>query len=278
MPTPRLLSLRMSLDRCLLWCGLLLPLLVACEAGTGGKAVNFDMTLRPVAGPDDDDIGHFVNDRGWGITLDEAYLCLGPIYLWENPPNLSVLAGRSPLDTLSSWLVPRAHAHAGDVFFAGGQVFGEYREQVVLDALGPGLDLGTVEGVEGRAQTFSMELSFPLGQTPGRAALDGHQAWLSGVARQGEQEVRFAAGFDFLGSQLDRTIAEIPVDAAVTDFGRFDISVRPSAFFRGADFGQIVTAPDDEGRVRLTPEDQPHVQMRRGLQRHSSYDARWRAP
>ena len=167
------------------------------------------------------------------------------------------------------------------MFFSGGKVYGEYRQQFVFDALGDTLELGTVDGVEGNAQTFSMELSFPQNATPGSSLVDGHQALITGTAVRDGVNVKWGGRFDFFGNQLDRTINEVRTDADVTDFGRFEIRVFPSAFFRGAEFDRIEwegAEIDDDGRVWLSEEDQPHVQIKRGLQRNTSYTGTWVTP
>ncbi|HEY0839339.1 MAG TPA: hypothetical protein VGD74_04075, partial [Vulgatibacter sp.] len=224
-------------------------LLSACgaESGTGGREVAFRIAAESI--PQGDGApGVFVTRTGWSVTLEEAAISVGPLYLFsEAPPSASRLR---PL----GWLVPVAHAHSGFDDFDGGQVRGEYLGRFVIDALLPGLQpIASVRGIAGRVRSATVELQ-PPGGSP--ALLNGHQAWVRGVAVRGDETVPFEGGLDLPEGGNVRKVAGIPAAIDLDDGTTVVLELRVERWLSEADFSSL--PPDGNERRTLAPGTQPY--------------------
>ncbi|MCU0685368.1 MAG: hypothetical protein MUF34_24535 [Polyangiaceae bacterium] len=229
-----------------------------CESGTGGREVRFDFALAsaPAAGRP---LGAFTTSTGWDVTLEQACVALGPVYLYENAPLLAptARAGRRPPRDWLGWLVPPAYAHAGDEHFDGGQVRGEWVEQIAFDALDPaGRAFPGVRGLAGSARSFSLLLDPPRPSLGDAAAcLRGHHAYAAGVATRDGLRVEFEGGLDFAVEGAARRVDGVALDAVLDDGVRVVVELHVPAWFDQAHFERLTeTAPS--GRYLINPSSQ----------------------
>lgn len=223
-----------------------LLLLCACdEAGTGGRAVELNVEVRPVQ-------PGVMTLADAEVTLTRAELELTAVYVIDQPPP-SVSLLRRLLDLG----IPAAHAHAGHDFFAGGQVLTEWIHPVTVDLLQSAITLGRVPGIAGEARSASV-LLWPRG---------GRSLFVEGVVTRSGRSSPFFVSVSLDGApetqRVDFTYAEGALDDDVT------LVVEPSvaAWFSGAVFTDA-----DVGELS------PHSQVARALQlnlrRHTAWQVR----
>lgn len=246
----------------------LLPLLplfaLACDP-TGGAEVPFSFRVE-TASP-----ASFVTATGWSVTLEQATLAAGPIYLHENPP---AFAARSLPDRLLELVVPRAHAHAGDSHFNGGAVLGEWLVPFVFDAVSPQpLALGETIGNAGPVRSFAVLLEPPANDA---GPTHGFHAWAMGVATKGEQRIPFEGGLVIERPGRDRRVEGLPVEAELADGGVFVLEVHADRWFRDAEFDRL-TAPDTGDVRTITTDSQVHAAWFLGARSREAFSARWDA-
>lgn len=234
---------------------------VACGAGTGGAAVTVDIDVVGNAAAQQP----FTTSAGWTITLNDAHVAVGPFYLQKNPPPLASLwsAPRVMLATLSSLVVPSAHAHAGDNQFNGGDVLAELTEYVVLDVLSDTPRTFTsLAAIAGEAR--SLEAQLPAladisstasdGAANDVAALHGHQAYVTGTAvgvdADGNDVVVEFVGGTSPESDARRRVQGLPLDVRVALDSRIHIVVDPRSWLDDIDFSSLNDS-DDDGVVEI---------------------------
>ncbi|WP_394824180.1 hypothetical protein [Pendulispora albinea] len=253
----------------------------ACSSGTGGRAIRFSMGVAPAP----ESVSTFVTTTGWSVTLEEACMAIGPIYLYANPSLLapaeaSLLAPaetthrRGPLGRVADWLVPPAFAHGGDAHYNGGEVRGEWVEQVAFDALAPaGIDLGATNGLAGPARSFSLLLLPPRPTARGdTACLRGHHAYARGAARKGETTVPFEGGLDIENKGTFRSVDGIPLDAQLDDGVRITVRLHTRAWFDDAHFDRL-TERNADGRFVITAESQVAAAWFAGARAYKTFSA-----
>jgi hypothetical protein len=220
--------------------------LLSCESGTGGRPITFDFALA-VEAPEGAAPGVFQTATGWEVTLEEACLAVGPVYLWAQTAHLA-RRGFS--------FVRRAHAHIGDRHFSGGEVRGEWLDQVALDltAAGP-RRLGRVNGLLGPAQSFSVLLDPPRGALRNDACLRGFHAYVVGTARRGDAVVPFEGGLAIDNVGDARRVDGIPLSGALTEDAEFVLTVNPRAWFDEARFDSL-DVRNDRDRFVITADSQ----------------------
>jgi hypothetical protein len=238
--------------------------LAACEAGTGGRIVHVDLAIARIPAR------HAPTSTGWHVTLDEACVALGPIYLYEGG---GILAQRSR-SPLPDWLVRTAHAHAGDQHFNGGEVKGEWLEQRSLDLTVEGGELlGTLVGSAGTARSLSVLLDPPRKRYLGEdACLRGHHAYVVGTAERDGAEVPFEGGLDIDNQGTRRRVDGIRLAGELDDGKTVELTVDARAWFAQADFGTL-EKKNERGRFEIEPGSQPHAAWFLGLRGVSAYTA-----
>jgi hypothetical protein len=227
----------------------------SADSGTGGQAIRFEMLLASPGGGADG-AGSFSTRTGFRVTLSEAYVALGPIYVYENPPPVAAAAPRR------SWpgkvwelLVPSAHAHPGDVHFAGGAVKGEFVGQVLFDALAAEpLSLGSVDGIAGPARSFSIELNPPSSEQAS-AALRASHAYVVGVAEKDDVTYEFEGGLSIDDAGTLRKVEGIPLEVDLREGSQLTIQLHLDTWFQDADFARLQDR-SDSGRLLITPTSQ----------------------
>ncbi|MET0285474.1 MAG: hypothetical protein ABW352_13420 [Polyangiales bacterium] len=165
---------------------------------------------------------------GWTVTLDEALVLVGPLYL--RPPK------RTTWSRLS--LVPRAHAHGQTL--VDGEVMGEYLSQIPFDVLGPELSAGVLASEAGPVDRLSIMLDVPRG-AEARARGQGYHAYMRGHATRGADRVPFACGMRIDASSQEtptnlearRRIDNVSVESSfpVEDGAQLRLWVHPERWF-----------------------------------------------
>ncbi len=219
-----------------------------CDSGTGGRPIQFEMRLG-TAPSFQDAPGTFDTSAGWHVKLEQAFIAIGPIYVYQNPPPLA--------KGLWDALVPSAYAHAGDEHFFGGEVKGEFLGQLACDLLDPnGVRIPKVPGTLGRAQSASIWLEPPRTSIQGNGnALHGHHAYVVGTAEKEGLVVPFEGGLDIENEGTKRRIDGIPLDIKLDDGAVLTLVLHPQAWFDAAHFDQL-SEKNQTGRYVITPDSQ----------------------
>ena len=265
-----------------------LALALGCSPSTGSERFSF----HAVAGGNPEFSGTpltFQNESGWNITLSEARVTLGPIYLNSQ-------AGlRDESASILNFLVKPAHAQ-GASHLESGRVVGEVLAQVTFDALSSNLvefpSLGSMVSepvrtaevwfypadgsaqvpvalrVRGRAERAARSVAF-------RGDLLLNEDWVA----NGNQGARGAQALaDLRKVRGIATVFQPSVGGSLAL--RFDVR----RLFRGANFDSLEQNPSDaDGTKRLNqskdanlPQDQVMVNLYQGLRLSSgTYTFSW---
>lgn len=201
----------------------------------------------------------FTTNTGWTVTLREARVAMGPLYLNTLAPlACDTCESRTLLDRLSDALVPRAWAH-GEGHLGAGIIAAQVTEQVEVDALsatpvpmgrgGDGVDLpvrsaevwlynrdGALRGAAIRvAGVAEREADGATVRVPFRGAL---VADASIVTPQTPLDVA-------------RRVRGIPVDFTLAEGATLTARVDPRRWFQGADFAALLEGAAEEGGERV---------------------------
>ncbi len=266
-----------------LCCAASLVLAVACmpeESGTGGRTVYFDLAVES---PSYMARRTFVTELGWEVELQEAFIVVGPFYLWE-APSLASRSGHTRKDRdLLGWvgdlLVPTAWAHPGDRTFDGKAIRGELLGQYVYDlTTGEPAALGLARGIEGEVGSMTVVLDPPGAAAEGDvAALHGHHAWVKGIARRDGEDIAFEGGLDIPAEGTQREVEGLPLDLTLEDDGMLVVGLHPKVWFDQAQFDTL-QAPSDGGPRIITPDSQVGVAWFLGARSPAAFYAEWIRP
>lgn len=235
------------------WLVFMLALVTACTPGTGGRRAVFALAVTPAESP-----RSFRTALGWDVTLAEACVSVGPVHLYAGTPPTA-------LHRVHDWLVPSAHAHPGVDHFDGGEVRGEWLEQIAVDLMAPRQDLGAREGIAGDIREVTLGLHPPRPGTFGAAdCLRGHQAWVSGRAVRGDVVVSFEGGLDIPAEGTKRRL-QIPATVAIDDDRRIVIAVEPRHWLEQAKLDELPVDPGS-GKAVIGKETQAALAWELGLQ------------
>lgn len=242
-------SALVTLFALLLWAAAALDGPGCALEGTGGRAVlvEVELTSEPMQGT----LGRArtLHSPGWTVTLDEATVVVGAVYLF--PPRRETAA-------LRPWGPARALAHAGDDNFFGVPARAEYLEAALHDALEPGARrLGRVVAEEGPLDVASVWLDEPRGELAlASSPTRGHHAFVRGSAERDGRVIRFEAGIDLENTPLRRRVDNIPVegDRFLGEGSVVRVAVRPDHWLQHVDFDlwldEEAGAPDTDGVYR----------------------------
>jgi len=223
---------------------------VACDSGTQGRAVAFELALESALSDGATQRGVFDTDTGWRVVLDEARIALGPIYLYADPGALS-------LRSIGRALVPTAHAHGGADMYLGRIVRGEYLDPVVFDALAPGRRaLGSVSGRAGHSSALRIDIADPAADVDG--LLRAHSAWVHGVATKDGVDVTFEGGLDIADDGLARHVDGVPMDVAIDDGVTVVVALHLRAWLAAAHFDRL-TEQGSDGTYAIGTTTQVHT-------------------
>ncbi|MCA9554631.1 MAG: hypothetical protein KC933_31640 [Myxococcales bacterium] len=217
---------------------LALPLAACGGDGRGYTQVALEVAADAPSAP---------NQHGYIVTLTRAEASIGPVYFFEGEP-LFARVRRQALGLL----IGTAYAHPGH--YQEGAAVAELLDPRVVDLMaGDAAALGTADGVTGAYN--SAELTFGPS-----ADLDGVAIRVAGTAEKDGQTIAFS------GSLTDTiTIEGITFGATVgTNTAKVRASIDLGAWLERADFGALGA----DGV--LTPGDQPHNALSRGVDNTSS--------
>jgi hypothetical protein len=234
---------------------LLLALAAACSDTTGSQRVAFAVEAAGIERDASQPLT-FTSDQGWSITLTEARIALGPIYLNTVAPLEA--RSRSPLQRLGDLLLPSAYAD-GESHLGAGRIVAEVTSQSEVDALDPSLSAlrGGGNGIDVPALTAEVWLFNRDG------ALGGAAVRVAGTARREELEVPFEGSLVIdqtlvsAGSSLDeaRKVRGIPARMTPSAGGTLRVRIDPRGWFDGADFRELTSGTPREGRYRFSAQD-----------------------
>ncbi len=230
----------------------------ALTAGCGDTTGQRHVTFAARAGGFEHPEGpvRFATNTGWTVTLTEARVAVGPVYLNALTPLAcdTCQARASLVERLADVLAPRAWAH-GESHLGAGQVVGEVTRQVEVDALSPALvDVpGGGDGLDTPARSAEAWLYNRDG------ALRGAAVRVAGVASREGAELRFegalvadAATLATPQAPLEvaRRVRGIPADVTLREGGALTVRVDPRRWFQGADFSELMAAPEGASGAR----------------------------
>lgn len=244
---------------------------IACgpESGTGGRSIVFTTEVVADPAPGETSPATFTTPDGYRVTLTRAQLVVGPLYLFENPPQFAWRPRRGFWDAIADMVVPAAHAHPGDAFFSGGRALGEWTDQFVVDALtSTPLTLGASVGIAGTARSFSL-VYFPPGE------LAESSVRIAGVAAKDGMELHFTAAVSYPGPIADQRVDFVAVEASLDEGGVFTLHVKPYRWLDGALFDRVA-APADDPHVALGTDHQPYRALLVNLRRQTAFAGSWR--
>lgn len=241
---------------------------LACDPAAGREAT---VSMRLAAARrDGGPPTQFTTSSGWDVTLSEARVALGPVYLYENAPADAL---NEPWWRIDRFLVPSARAHAGDQQFFGGAVLAEYVAQVAFDALSTTpLDLGTTTATVARARSCSLRLDPP--NAANLDALHGHHLWARGQATKDGATIEFEGGLDLAETGTQRRVDGLAIEADLDDGGAFTLTVHPEAWFDQADFSTLA-APQEGTTREITSASQVRGAWFIGARGYRAYSGEW---
>ncbi len=250
--------------------------LIACGSGsTGGELVEFDVIAKGQATTTPTHEYRFTNDQGWRISLSEASLQIGAVYLNEQMP----LPG-GPFDSCTK----------------SGLYVGEMTQALLVNALDPGAQRFPVKGQGLSIPAHSAELWLK----DDRTALDAQGAAPSvhchGTAQRHGHSIEFSARVSIgANRQLAQTepnrpganpvcrqriVGPIAANFAPSSGGRLEITIDPAEWLRQTDFSTLPGYAD--GAFLEFPDDastQASDSLFRGIKNTSaSYHLEWSIP
>lgn len=226
-----------------------LPLvaLSACGDATSSGRASFEVRVGGIE-RDRSAPFSFVTDQGWRVTLSDARMAVGPIYLNTVAP---VIARRTLGDRLGDLLIRPAWAH-GELHQGAGRIVGQVTSQAVVNLLDPALQSlpGGGDGVQ--ESVNSLEFWYF-----NEAAMQGAAVRVAGIASRDATELRFEGALvinDELATpqrplELARRVRGVPASFALTD-GALTVRIDPRGWFRGADFSELLAKPASPEGVR----------------------------
>jgi hypothetical protein len=271
----------------------LLVVQLGCASNTGSKRFAFEASAAGVvlteAGP-----FTFTNQTGWNITLTEADVTLGPVYLNVIPP-LRGTARRT-----FDWFIPSANAQASEHLDTGRRV-GEVLGQVTFSALSSELVPFPVQGTLTEEEVRTVEVWFypAPGVSPDTTQIDTVALSVAGEAARAGLLVAFRGVLVLdetwladqpTGTRGSQSIAEIrQVRGIETSFlphegGHLELRFDITRLFRGADFSRLADSPTGpDGRVELVQarsgRDQVMTNLYQGLREaNGTYAVQWIDP
>lgn len=232
--------------------------LFVCDGTTGEQRVVFDVSIVGVGGFESFD-NEPPEGEPWTVSLEEARVAIGPVYLFEGDPLLA---------SLYHWLVmPRAFAHPGH--YQEGEALGEALDQRVVDLLDPNPTiLGPMNAVTGQCNSAQVGLGTAEAGLEGAELLEGHALLLRGTATRGGDDVPFEAWLDD-DLYVEGVAFEHDID---TSSGGLRVQVDLTRWLGRVDFSSLTVVDDlavfEEGT-------QAHNALTRGVDNTLAYRLSW---
>lgn len=216
----------------------------------------------------------FVTPLGWEVSLEQALMATGPLYLFSGPPAFA-RAGRQPNPRGAPWharfWIKHAFAHPGhDV---RGEARGQLLDPFSVDLLAGPTMYPALEGVTGAVASAAFSFSAPTAG-PAAPALGGATVAVRGRARRGERQVVFSVAVPL--AEIEARAAQALVQGCtfdatqVQDPGTVVVTIRPQAWFTLVDFSDV---PDGspEAPSALVPESTARLGFTLGLVQVGAY-------
>lgn len=239
-------SFRASFASASLGLGLVLLAGVHCdEAPTDRAPVTFAVALR-VQPPERE------TSLGWRITLERAFVALGPVRWFEAEPPMARFRPRL------AWGV--ALAHPGH--YEPGEGLASVNVIRVIDLLTPGgTELASATGYSGDARSASVGLFMP-GSTlgPSAAMLDGQTVRVRGSARRGDAVVYFEGGVT-PNTEINGIPARGRLDGVA---GRWEVTLDLGVWFDRVDFS-VLPPSSETSYATLVPGNAATTGLYRGV-------------
>ena len=224
----------------------------AC-GNTPGRPITLAFSAGLYAGP------FFHTSSGWDVTLTEASLVIGPVYV------LAPASRTAALERMQSLLLPTAFAHGGHDDYASLEVRAEWLDQAVLSMGASSAFLGNADGTAGLAEYTTVELARPADAS---GPTHGHVAWVAGTATPtlGGETIAFEGGLDLPDDVLARSVESIATPFDMEANGALELRVMAASaidpagpsWLEEADFSRLPIPTT--GTVReLAPGTQPHT-------------------
>ncbi|HKP58982.1 MAG TPA: hypothetical protein VJV78_19810 [Polyangiales bacterium] len=236
----------------------------ACGAETEGQSIAIHWTL----GADDASAEReFVTDTGWQVSLDEARVGIASVFAIAPSADKPSAVAR-----ISGLFVSVAHAHGGHDDASGRRIRAELLDVIALDVLADEPQRTAAESAEaGDIETMKFELARAKDKLP--AELHGKAAWVRGSAERNGTRVSFEGGVSLADDEPARRV-ETRVKLSLSEGGTLRVGVRPSEWFRSAEFDRLPEAADDEPS-QITPDDQVGRAWTIGLRSPAAFDVSW---
>jgi hypothetical protein len=174
---------------------------------------------------------------------------------------------------LSRLLVPVAHAHGGHDDASGRRVRAELLDPIALDVLAGEPEQLRAESAEaGEIATMKIELARAKDKLP--SSLHGYAAWVRGSAEREGTRVSFEGGVSLADDEAARRV-EKRVKFTLSQGGTLSLVVRPSEWFREAEFDRLPEAASDEPS-QITADNQVGRAWAIGLRSPAAFDVAWK--
>lgn len=240
-------------------------LLLACDsAPTPGSQVTLALSAQGLTEAGSPLTEPFVTSRGWSVSLDEAVILVGPVYLYAGAETDTGLA------RVAQWVFPTAAACATHAQASDGVLLAEVRTQAVVDLLGePEVLWDEVPALEGSVRAMELHLHPPgeldtESSAEALSALAGHTARLRGSATQGEDVRPFSVEITLPDEATWRIVESIPVEAiALGAENALTLRLHANQWLDAIDFSQV------EGEIH--PDTQAWTALTLGLRAQAGY-------
>ncbi len=215
--------------------------LVSCVPSTGGKLVSFNATA---SGPDDAVKGQpyvFSTPEGYQVTLTNAELFIGAVYLNQNNP---------------------ANYQVEPACILPGIYSGELRTSLWVDALNPEPQPFLQKGHGTDSPTLAAELWLSSGDVQSESA-DDVIFKARGTARRGADEWAFSVAFSIGPNRRvpprdpalpgtnplckQRIVSPIAAPLTLSEGGTLQLRLQPKRWFEAVDFAQLRESQKSEG-------------------------------
>ena len=237
----------------------LLLFAMGCEADTGGELGHVTVAVQAESMQDGGAIDRFTTRHGYEVTLTEARMWIGPVYVWA-PSGAQTQRGFS--------LVSKAYAHGGYDPLSGRRIRVERAQSFEVDLLATEA-LVLDDEVAELGPTDGATLALP---PPAAAdgATAGHHLWVAGSAHKDGQTIEFAGGIDIADDGLLRRVNGIAADLTLEDGDLVTLHVRPQVLFDSAHFERLSDG-DEDGVVELATNTQPYDAIFLGMTDPEAY-------
>jgi hypothetical protein len=237
----------------------------ACGGATEGQSI----AIRWALGASTSGIEReFATETGWQVSLEEARVGVEAVFAIG--PSA---AQPGAVAQLSRLLVPVAQAHGGYDEASGRRVRAELLDVIALDLLDEPLQLGAQSAEDGAVETVEIELA--RARSERSSALHGHTAWVRGSAEREGTRVSFEGGVSLADAEPARRV-ERRVKLSLSEGGMLQLAVRPSEWFREAEFDRLPEPVDDEPS-QITADNQVGRAWTIGLRSPAAFDVSWKA-